>query len=141
MSDIVLDSSVVVKWFIAESDSDKAEKLFVESKSRGDEFLVLDIALSEVANALWKQCRRKLIKPDEATTFLQELLQVPLRIERSENYLHRAMQVAMTYDRSVYDALFVALAESQGLQGVTADEPLYNVTHVDFPQLVLLRNL
>jgi hypothetical protein len=38
------------------------------------------------------------------------------------------------------DALFVALAQDLGLRGVTADEPLYNAVHADFPQIILLRN-
>jgi predicted nucleic acid-binding protein len=36
--------------------------------------------------------------------------------------------------------LFVALAQDLGVKGVTADEPLYNMTHADFPNIVLLRN-
>jgi predicted nucleic acid-binding protein len=36
--------------------------------------------------------------------------------------------------------LFVALAHGMGAKGVTADEPLYNVVHTDFPQIVLLRH-
>jgi predicted nucleic acid-binding protein len=50
-------------------------------------------------------------------------------------------EIAVKYDRTIYDALFVALAKEKGLQGVTADEPLFNVTHADFPQIILLRNL
>jgi predicted nucleic acid-binding protein len=36
--------------------------------------------------------------------------------------------------------LFVALCQDLGLQGVTADEPLYNATHLDYPRIILLRN-
>jgi predicted nucleic acid-binding protein len=36
--------------------------------------------------------------------------------------------------------LFVALSQDLGLQAVTADEPLYNAIHADFPQIILLRN-
>jgi predicted nucleic acid-binding protein len=40
--------------------------------------------------------------------------------------------------RAVHDALFVALCQDLNLAGVTGDEPLYNVIHPDFPQIVLL---
>ena len=40
---------------------------------------------------------------------------------------------------AVYDALFVALVQDLGVKGVTADEPLYNTTHADFPRIMLLR--
>jgi predicted nucleic acid-binding protein len=46
----------------------------------------------------------------------------------------------MKYDRAVYDALFVALSRDLGVRGVTADEPLYNSVHGDFPDIVLLRD-
>jgi hypothetical protein len=32
------------------------------------------------------------------------------------------------------------LAHNLGVKGVTADEPLYNATHADFPLIVLLRD-
>ena len=43
----------------------------------------------------------------------------------------------MKYDRSIYDALFVALAADLKLPGVTTDEPLYRAVSADFPQVVL----
>ena len=49
-------------------------------------------------------------------------------------------QKLMTEAGPNYDALFVALCQDLGLQGVTADEPLNNVIHTDFPQISLLRN-
>ena len=54
--------------------------------------------------------------------------------------LAAGFDIATRYDRSVYDALFVAMAHQLGVKGVTADEPLYNVVHGDFPQIELLRN-
>jgi predicted nucleic acid-binding protein len=51
-----------------------------------------------------------------------------------------ALEIAAKYDRAVYDALFVVLCQDLQLPGVTADEPLYNAIHPDFPQIILLRN-
>jgi len=51
-----------------------------------------------------------------------------------------ALEIAANHDRSIYDALFVALAHQHGLRGVTADEPLFNAVQQKFPEIVLLRN-
>jgi predicted nucleic acid-binding protein len=60
--------------------------------------------------------------------------------EPAARLLDQAFEIAVKYDRAVYDALFVALTQDLGLKGVTADEPLYNTTHADFPQIILLRD-
>jgi predicted nucleic acid-binding protein len=64
----------------------------------------------------------------------------PLHAEPAARLLDYALDIAVKYDRAVYDALFVALVQVLGVKGVTADEPLYNATHTDFPQIVLLRD-
>ncbi len=52
-----------------------------------------------------------------------------------------AFEIAVKYDRSAYDALFVALSQKLGVPGVTADEPLFHAVHADFPHIELLRHL
>jgi predicted nucleic acid-binding protein len=54
--------------------------------------------------------------------------------------LEPALEIAMKYDRSIYDALFVALAHDLKLPGITSDEPLHHAVATDFPSVVLLRN-
>ena len=54
--------------------------------------------------------------------------------------MDEAFEIAVKYDRAFYDALFVALVQDLGVQGVMADVPLYNTTHADFPQIILLRD-
>ncbi len=68
------------------------------------------------------------------------LKSIPFHMEPAARLLDQAFEIAVKYDRAVYDALFVALAQDLGVKGVTADEPLFNTTHVDFPQIVLLRD-
>lgn len=55
-------------------------------------------------------------------------------------YLRAAFEIALEHDRTVYDALFVALAADLQLPGVTADEPLWPAVHADFPNIVLLKD-
>ena len=140
MSDTVVDSSVAAKWILAEADSDHAERLITKIAQNGERLIVLDLAFVEVANAIWKRYHRSLATLDETRQSLDDLLLSPVVVEPANRLLKPALEVAINYHRAVYDALFVALCQDLGLHGVTADEPLFNVIHPDFPQIILLRN-
>ena len=140
MSDTVVDSSVLAKWVLPEPDSAEAQRLISEVALEGERLIALDLAFAEAANAIWKRHRRGLAKLDEARQLLNDLLQSPVHIEPATRLLKPALEIAARYDRAIYDALFIALCQDLGLSGVTADEPLYNVVHGDFPQIILLRN-
>ena len=66
MSDTVVDSSVVAKWILPEADSPQADRLVVEVAGKGERLIVLDLALVEVTNAIWKRYHRGLVTLDEA---------------------------------------------------------------------------
>ena len=140
MSDTVVDSSVVAKWILPEPDSAQADRLIAEVAMKGERLIVLDLAFVEVANAIWKLHHRGLATLDQARLFLDKLLHIPVHVEPANRLLKPALEIAAKYHRAVYDALFVALCQDLGLQGVTADEPLYNAIRADFPRMILLRN-
>ena len=140
MSGIVVDSSVVAKWVLPETDSAQAHAVLAEAIAGGGRPIVLDLVFPEVANAIWKRYRQKQITLAEARAFLQALLSLPVHVEPAAPHLPAAIEIAMKYDRAVYDALFVALAQEIG-GGVAADEPLFNAVRADIPEVQLLRNL
>jgi predicted nucleic acid-binding protein len=140
MSDIVVDSSVVAKWILTEADSAQAKDVLRRTVAAKGRLVLLDLAFSEVANVIWKQARRNLITAAESARALDELIRLPVRVEPAFPLLESAFDIGVRYDRAIYDALFVALAQNLNLPGVTADEPLFNTLHHDFPNLHLLRS-
>jgi predicted nucleic acid-binding protein len=136
----VVDSSVVAKWVLREHDTPLAQQMFADVRSAGDRLIVLDLAIIEVAQAIWKQFHRRILTLDEARQFMGFLLSIPLHVEPALPRLPRGAEIAQAYGRSVYDALFVALAEEMDLPGVTADEPLQKAVEGDFPKITLLRD-
>ncbi len=140
MSDIVVDSSVVVKWVLPEADSKQAERLFDDVIGRRERLLVLDLGVVEAANAVWKRAHRKMIRAEEARRLVGDLLAMPLQVQPANRLLVAALEIAVKYDHTIYDALFVALVHDLGLPGVTADEPLWQAVRADFPTIILLRN-
>ncbi|MBI2803850.1 MAG: type II toxin-antitoxin system VapC family toxin [Planctomycetes bacterium] len=140
MNDVVVDSSVVVKWILPESDSADAVRVKDEVMAANGKLIVLDLVWPEVSNAIWKSHRQRKITLANAQQALAVLKGLPFQAKPAASALEKAFDIAVKYDRAVYDALFVALAQDLGVRGVTADEPLYNTTHADFPQIVLLRD-
>jgi len=140
MNDLVVDSSVVAKWLLPETDSSQAVRVRTDISAVGGRMIVLDLVLPEVGNVIWKSYRQNRVTLAEAQLALAGLQSMPLAAEPAARLLARAFTIAVKYDRAVYDALFVALVQDLGIRGVTADEPLYHATHVDFPQIFLLRN-
>ena len=59
MSDVIADSCVAAKWVIPEPDSAQAKRVLREVSLRGDQVIVLDLVLPEVANAIWKRHHRR----------------------------------------------------------------------------------
>jgi predicted nucleic acid-binding protein len=140
MTDAVVDSCVAAKWVLPEADSAQALRVVTDVVPAGARLVVLDLVFAEVGNAIWKRLHRGLISATEARRCLDELTRSPVHVESATRLLRPAFEIAARYGRSVYDALFVALAHDLNLPGVTADEPLYHAVHADFPRVVLLRD-
>ncbi len=140
MSDIIVDSCVVAKWILCESDSAEAKSVLTSTMAQNGCVVVLDLAFAEVANAIWKRFHRGLLTAQEADDFLSDLETLPVTVETSRKWLGAAMAIAKQFDRSIYDALFVAATRGLGYRGVTSDMPLHTATAASYPEIVLLRD-
>lgn len=112
---IVIDTSVVLKWFVAEEDSDCAIELI------GQQLLAPDLIAAELGNALWKKWRKGEIVADQAQKALQVLPEM-VGMMPSLTLAEAAMDIAMTCSHPIYDCYFLALAETCDARLVTADE-------------------
>jgi predicted nucleic acid-binding protein len=132
----VLDASVAVKWAIPleeealTSESVRLLKRYIDGEV---DFEVPDIFWAEVANALCTGvCRHRwssLIAEQIASDIRRrDFPTVPSLMLFSE-----ALQIALTYDRSVYDCLYVALAVQTKTEWITADERLANALAARLP--------
>ena len=118
---LVIDASVVLKWFSGdkELDRDLAIKVY-EEMSRGEIRLIApEFLLVEVSNVL---ARKKKLPKDDLKRVVDmlmesgiEFLGVPIDLVVDATYKHEI---------SVYDALYVALAETQGVGLLTEDARL-----------------
>jgi predicted nucleic acid-binding protein len=139
MSRYVIDAGVAVKWFIPEPDSDKARQLLESYNQGADELIAPDLFIAEAANVFWKRAGRGDITIQNAEDNLSDLLALNISLTGSSSLVCKALTLAQTHRRSVYDCLYLALSIDLGCDLVTSDERLYNAVSSAFPQLKLLR--
>lgn len=117
---VVVDAAVAVKWFVPETHSTEAGRLLDPQH----ELLAPDLLLPEVGNVLWKKVRRRELREEEARLVLRGLGHVPLEIYPSSPLAALALEIGLATGRTVYDALYLALAETRQCRLVTADKRL-----------------
>lgn len=123
---IVLDSSVIIKWFTEEEDKDRAEKI-KQSLILGEvQVVVPDLLLYELSNSLRYNISLSEEEIKEAVSTIFDLGIVLLVPE--EELMNNAIEASLDFNISIYDAVFLSLARILGYYLVTADEKLYEKT-------------
>jgi predicted nucleic acid-binding protein len=129
----VVDASVVLKWFLPESDNAVADSLLEKFLNDEADLIAPDVLLLEVASALWKRVvLRNELTADEATLIYRDLLTMPLSLIATETLAEAAFQWAMKHRHQVYDALYCTLALERQCNFVTADRTMVNKLRGDF---------
>jgi predicted nucleic acid-binding protein len=110
----VIDASVGFMWEVPELLSPKALKLRYDFPKNIHELLAPDLIPTEVGNALLVAERRKRILAGQASVFLADLLtSLPAIHSALPALLPRAIAIASNTVASVYDSMYVALAERE----------------------------
>ncbi len=137
----VLDASVAMKWVLPEPDSPKAVRLRNAYRQKVHELLAPDCFPLEIGNALAKAERKKIIVPPQGTRRLLLILRTLPQLFPSLPLLPRAFEIASMMRAGCYDCLYVALAEREQCECVTADDKLVNSLQKQFPFVRHLRSL
>ena len=135
----VIDAGVVVKWFIPEVDSAQAHQLLERYLQGIDTPVAPDLLIAECGNVFWRRCRQGDITPDEATESLADLLTLQVPLVSATRLVQSALSLALQHQRTIYDALYLALAQERNCDLITAAERFFHALSAQFPQLQLLR--
>jgi predicted nucleic acid-binding protein len=119
---LVIDSSVAVKWFVAEGESGVAEALALldEHLSRQRVLAAPSHILLEVLNAL----RSRGLNESEMQVAARGLLALQLELTPIEKLAERAAGISARCGLTMHDAAFAALADGLGVELVTEDRRL-----------------
>jgi predicted nucleic acid-binding protein len=135
----VLDSTVAFKWVVPESGTPRAVQLRDEFRPDVHDLIAPDVFPPELAHALTRAERQGRIN-DAVTRLIDVLTTSPILIP-SLPLLLRAADVSSTSRMGVYDCLYVALAERERCEMVTADTRLLANLKPRFPFLIDLASL
>jgi predicted nucleic acid-binding protein len=121
--DYVVDASVGIKLFVVEEFSDVAERLFHQLAAVPPaHFYVPDLFFVECANILWKYTRRFDYPPENARQDVRDLRTLALHTVSTADLLEPAMELALAYELTTYDACYAALAQQLDLPLITVDD-------------------
>jgi predicted nucleic acid-binding protein len=137
----VLDASVGPKAVLPEVHSDKAVRLLDEYRRALYDLLSPDFYPIEVAHTITRAERQGQIPPEEGAVAMQATLQLLPQLEAAVPLLPRAYAVSSALRVSVYDCVYVALAEREGCELVTADDKLVKNLGMYYPFIVPLASL
>lgn len=129
---VVADASVGVKWVLQEEDADRARALLRDCARMRRPVYAPPHFLSEVVNVIYQRLRstdpRIHITDDEANRAVAEFLEIAregVELVASTELYEQAYSFAKTYAaRSLYDSLYVVLAQMLGAELWTADQRL-----------------
>jgi predicted nucleic acid-binding protein len=136
MDSLVVDSSVVIKWLVAEAYSTEARRILSDYQTGVLTLLAPDLINVEVGNIVWKKHRFQGLAEADAQLILDAFRALTFILTPTVTLLQDAYRLAVSHQRTVYDAMYLALSIREKCRLVTADEKLVNALGAAFPGLV-----
>lgn len=134
----VLDASVAFKWLVLENDTAKALRLRDDFRKQLVELAAPDVFAVEVTHALTRAERQGRVTAQQGVQLFQDLLTLLPQEHASLPLLPRAYAISSQARIGVYDCLYVALAERENCELVTADDKLLKNLGPLFPFVLSL---
>lgn len=117
---MIVDASVAIKWLVPEEDSQLANQLLLQG-----ELIAPDLVVAEISNAIWKKWGRgELVGVPPG---LPDVLRAFDSLEPIAPLAQRSAEIAIELDHPAYDCFYLALAERESRQLITADKRLLDV--------------
>jgi predicted nucleic acid-binding protein len=124
VSDLVLDASLALQWFLTD-EADRKYGLSVLASLSSKRAVVPTLWFYEVGNGLLMACRRKRIAVDQIHGFLTRLKSLPIEAARQNpTEILELPIVAEKHNLTNYDAAYLALAMRFRLPLATTDADL-----------------
>jgi len=120
----LIDSSVAFKWVVPEVHTDKALRLRDDFRNAILDLLAADVFPVEVAHGLTRAERQARIAVPQAGLLLTDVLNTLPTLHPSLPLPLRACEISSQMRVGIYDCLYVALAERESCEFITADDKL-----------------
>jgi predicted nucleic acid-binding protein len=118
---LIVDASVVIKWFVVEDLRPEARRLQpVSHRLAAPDFLLL-----ELSNIAWRKARQGAMPVEDAAVVAPAVRRSGVRLLSTDPLIDQAFDLAREFDHPVYDCLYVAAMDLLGARFVTWDKPLH----------------
>jgi len=129
---VVLDASVVLKWYLVDEEyGQKALDLLFQYVSNELEILAPSLLEYEVLNGLFVAQKRGRVREEKLLIAIEGFIDLEIKLKNISHFHLRMMHYCKVYHRSVYDASYLAIADVEGITLITSDEGLYNAIKKD----------
>ncbi|MEM2344338.1 MAG: type II toxin-antitoxin system VapC family toxin [Thermoproteota archaeon] len=113
----VVDTTLIAAFVMKEPGWERLVDTLVNA-------VTLDMAIKESMNVIWKAYRNKKIDFENAKAkarILIELAELSLRVIDEMDFIEKAFEIACSENLTIYDSLFLALAEDRNAILYTLD--------------------
>ena len=122
----VVDANLAVKWLLEEEYSSEAILLARLWEERGTRTIAPSLFLFETANVFHRRVAQGELDVDAATGLMREIIDSGVALYQTWDLHFRAIELASQLGQgAVYDAHYLALAESLDCEMWTADRRFY----------------
>ncbi|HZZ82858.1 MAG TPA: type II toxin-antitoxin system VapC family toxin [Gemmataceae bacterium] len=137
----VLDSCVAIKTILPELDSDKAIRLRDQARAGIHLLLAPEFFPMEVGHSLTRAERQLRINPPDGWNGWKAIMADCPQLYPALPLMPRAFDISSSMRIGIYDCIYVALAEREGCDFVTADDKLVKNLQSTFPFIVSLSSM
>lgn len=118
----VVDASALIRLFIPDGSMPDGFEDFLRRVERGvNSAIAPELLMAESANVLAEKHKSGELTATEGNQLLLKIMELPIRYFSHRFLLPRAFELASAINLTVYDTLYLALAEDRGAVLYTAD--------------------
>jgi predicted nucleic acid-binding protein len=121
---MIIDASVILSAFFPDEAQVQAQTIIRDHVSERVRLVAPTLLLYEVTNAVLQAMRRERITAEQGEDILASFEGLSIALEPVT--WQQMLSLAQRFDRSVYDAAYLALAEATGQPLTTGDRRMYN---------------
>jgi len=124
---IVIDASVVLKWYLDDENNGRPALSLLERYVSKELDIIAPALLGyEVINGLAIAKKRGRIRIDKLQMAVQGFMDLEISQKHISSFYPKVIHFYNIYNPSAYNASYLALADDESIPLITADERLYN---------------
>ena len=128
----MIDASLVLKWYLADEEfGETSLRLLQRYLDDEIELLAPTLLEYEILNALVYAQRKGRIEPENISLALEGFFDLGMDLAPVANLFPRILFFCQNYKCSAYDSSYLALAEAEGIDLITADRKLFATVKTD----------